>query len=301
MGFLKLVDVVRDYNFTRLSPISFTYFWRRYWIYKDNIIGALQILTLMKKRDFTSNEIETLMGLTDLAAQTIVNAQLYSEVNAGQEHLRRLSRQLVELQESERSQLARELHDEIGQYLTGLNYTLETIARSTPEKVLSGVERAQSITNLILNQVRDMSLSLHPAILDDFGLLTTFSWFFENCAKITHVQIRFEHSGIEKRRFDSSIELAVFRIIQEAITNIVRYAQVQEAYVTLQFNEGQIYIKIVDEGVGFDMDEALLKKTSIGIFNMRGRVALLNGEFMIESSKGHGTKILVRLPVRMKK
>ena len=173
-----------------------------------------------------------LKGLADQAAISITNASLFEQVRRGREHQKALSTRLVEIQETERRHIARELHDQIGQVLTGLQFMLESSKNQTGEAHVNKLSDAQETVSGLIEQIREMSLNLRPAMLDDIGLLPTLLWHFERYTKQTGIKVSFHHSGITQR-LSPDVETAVYRIVQEALTNIARHAQVTEAFVQL--------------------------------------------------------------------
>ena len=215
--------------------------------------------------------------------------------------LRSLARQLVNVQEKERGHIARELHDEIGQELTGLRFFLETARRSSDRDGDRdrdrALERGLHLLAGLMGKVHDLSLSLRPSSLDDLGLpaaLRSLTWRFSSQSGI---RVRFEHSGPEDR-MDSDIETAAYRIVQEGLTNVARHAQTSDAAVSVRALEGTMEIVIEDQGVGFDPNAVPFDPTSVGLAGMRERVSLLGGNLAVESAPGKGTRLEVRLPVR---
>ncbi len=208
-----------------------------------------------------------------------------------------IPRQLLEAQEAERRSIARELHDEIGQLLTGLRLILEMVGRDLPDASMDSFAQAQALVSELLARVREMSLQLRPAMLDDLGLVPALAWHFERFDALTHVRVNYKHMGVEDRRFPPEVETAAYRIAQEALTNVARYAQVKEVTVRLWAVRETLGLEIEDHGVGFDAASVLAMHTSCGISGMRERVFLLGGQFTVESTLGQGTRILAELPI----
>jgi signal transduction histidine kinase len=219
-----------------------------------------------------------------------------TERKQAEDALRALSRRLVEVQEVERRQIARELHDEIGQALTGLKLLLETAARMPARNLGSYLGEAQAMINKLMALVQNLSLDLRPAMLDDLGLIPALLWHFERYTAQTGVRVIFKHKGLEGR-FTSEIETAVYRIIQEGLTNIARHAGVSEATVRLVANQDVLSVQIEDRGAGFDSEVALASGTSSGLNGMQERAVLLGGEFKIKSTPGAGTRLIASFPV----
>ena len=210
--------------------------------------------------------------------------------------LRSLSRRLVEVQEIERRGIARELHDHVGQELTGLKLSLEMVSRLPPHQVKARLSEAQSSINELVARVQDLSLDLRPAMLDDLGLVPALLWHFERFTSQTGVRVAFKHRGMQ-RRFAPEIETAVYRIVQEGLTNVARHAGVVDATVRLLLNKGVLGIYIEDEGIGFDTEAAFARGTSSGLTGMQERATLLGGQFEIISAPGAGTLLVAKFPI----
>ncbi len=234
------------------------------------------------------------------AALSIANEQLIAEVAErlrAEEELRKLSHRLVEVQEAERHNIARELHDEIGQILTGLKLALEMAALQPPETINKELIQPQMLVNELMGRVRDLSLDLRPAMLDDLGLLHALLWHFERYTSQTGIGVAFKHAGIEEARFISGIETAAYRIVQEALTNAARYAKVSEVKVSISTDAENLSVLIEDQGAGFAPNEALDSASSSGLAGMRERAQLLGGSLVIESAPNEGTRVSALLPV----
>jgi signal transduction histidine kinase len=253
--------------------------------------GVLSIFDTRPER-FDLDQIGFFTILGQQVGTAIQNARLFDQVRVGNERLQMLSHRLVEVQEEERRTIARELHDEVGQILTGLNLTLELVARLPPEKVPERLEQGRTLVNDLMQRVREMSLALRPPMLDDLGLLPTLLWHFERYTSQTSVQVNFKQSGLE-RRFDSEVETTVYRMVQEALTNVARYAQVNSVEVRIWSNSSMLAVQVEDQGCGFDPERALNSHSSSGLSGIRERTLLLGGQFAIETAPGSGTALSI--------
>ena len=209
------------------------------------------------------------------------------ELSEKNRQLSTLSRQVLEAQENERRHVAVELHDEIGQLLTGLKLILER-GRKDPTATLS---EAQAVVNELIQHVREMSLNLCPAALDDLGLSAALDGLFKRFTNQTQIAIRNNVNPLDERRFDKNIETTVFRVVQEALTNIARHAGVTEANVTLTASPTRLRVSIADSGKGFDAHSKYIAD-STGISGMAERVNLAGGSFSLQSKPGAGTLVL---------
>ena len=206
-----------------------------------------------------------------------------------------LSQRIGEIQEIERRRIAHELHDEIGQELTGLNLLLDT-GLNQPSLLAQSIRNAQEIAIELLDKVHELSLDLRPTLLDDLGLLPTLNWHFQRYAERMKIQVDFDHRNLNQR-FSPAVEIAAYRIVQEALTNVARHAKVDQVAVQLWVADRQTHIQIEDRGVGFDHEAVLQSTTAGGIIGMRERVTWLGGQFEIGSSPGDGTTIMANLPI----
>jgi PAS domain S-box-containing protein len=212
------------------------------------------------------------------------------------EQLEFLSRRLLEAQEHERRHIARELHDEIGQSLTGLKLVLEMTSRLPHDQAQDSLSQAKALVTELMACVRALSLDLRPGMLDDLGLLPALLWHFERYTAQMGVRVLFSHHGLE-RRFAPAVETAAYRIVQEALTNVARYAGVREAAVQLWADDDMFGVEIEDQGVGFDAHAALDANTSSGLTGMRERAMLVGGRLIIEATPRVGTRVRAEFPL----
>ncbi len=214
------------------------------------------------------------------------------------QRLARLSLRLVDVQEEERRHLARELHDQVGQMLTAVAINLQTAQRANGPEAARLAETLQVVDELI-RQVRDLSLNLRPSMLDDFGLESALRWFTARQAERTGLTILLE-ADPQTGRLPAAVETACFRVVQEAITNVVRHAGARQVQVRVERQPGAVQLTVRDDGRGFD-PEAVRGTSSegrgFGMLAMRERVELLGGTFTLESAPAQGTTIRARLPV----
>ena len=259
----------------------------------DRAFGVLNIYTTEKDR-FDVGELQLLSSLTNDLSFGILALRTRVERDHMVEELHSLSRKLVEVQEDERRKIARELHDEIGQSLTALKMLLSQIARLPAKDNINMINEAKNVISDLMQQVREMSLSLRPSMLDDLGLLPTLLWHFERFTTQTGIQIKFEHDGLQQN-LTQEINTTAYRIIQEALTNIARYAEVDSANVSTWLNDSTLFIRIEDMGRGFSPEN--MNNNTAGLGGMKERVLLLKGRFALETAPGKGTHILVELPV----
>jgi signal transduction histidine kinase len=249
-----------------------------------------------------NDELTSLSGninqmLASLESGQREQAELLAQVRAGRRNLQRLSRQLVQVQEAERRRIALELHDEVGQILTGLKLMLDSSRSLPPEQQRAQAEQSLQLVNELIGRVRQMSLELRPAMLDDLGLLPALLWQFDRYTAQTGIRVLFQHSGLQDRRFPSELETAAYRVAQEALTNAARHSGAGEVEVRAWYHEGTLGIQLADHGRGFDPESAMTQGHSTGLLGIRERVDLLGGELQVVSSPGEGTNLNVTFPV----
>jgi signal transduction histidine kinase len=234
------------------------------------------------------------MGMLTQAANAVAIAveknRLFEEVSVGRERLAVLFRRFMEVQESERRHLACELHDEIGQYLTGVSLILGELQRRPLNSASALLGEVYKLVEDLIVRVRDLSLDLRPAMLDDLGLLPALLWNFERFSKQTNVEIEFRHSGLN-RRFQHEVETAAYRIVQESLTNVARHAGVSKARVHVSADHRLLSIIIADDGKGFDPDAVLGADATGGLLGMRERASFAGGRLSVESGVGTGTRV----------
>jgi PAS domain S-box-containing protein len=222
--------------------------------------------------------------------------QAEAQLQGAAQRLQALSRRLLEVQELERRHLARELHDEVGQALTGLKFALEMSTQLRGDRLSVAQDEAQAVVRDLTARVRDLSLRLRPTMLDDLGLLPALVWLFQRCSAQLNIEVDFRHSGLGGR-FPPEVETAAYRIIQEALTNVARHAGVRVATVRVWLDRGSLHLQVEDHGSGFDPATIHHAGPSSGLSGMQERAVLLGGRLTIESDSGSGTCLTAELPV----
>ncbi|QNT75729.1 response regulator [Dehalogenimonas etheniformans] len=211
-----------------------------------------------------------------------------------EESLRSLSNRLLKVQEEERRAIAKELHDEVGQNLTVLKLLLDRIARITSDEARPFVREAIEGISKLIGQVRNMSLSLRPGSLDELGLVNSLEALFKQLHSQAGLEVHFDHSEIGVLTPNSRI--TAYRIIQEALTNIMRHSGTKEAWVNVQRPGKSIEFSVEDKGCGVDVAK-LVAVNSTGLSAMKERTGLVGGTFNFESAPGNGTRVSVSIPL----
>jgi PAS domain S-box-containing protein len=214
---------------------------------------------------------------------------------------RNLQGQLATAQEDERRRIARELHDQMGQHLTALGLGLKVVKDLTPDQSPAGdrLHKLLALTDQIGREVHHLALELRPTALDDLGLKEALANYVEGCAERSGLEIDFHATGLDADRLPPSIETALYRVIQESLTNILKHAGARRVSVVLQRSAGQVSAVVEDDGGGFDADSSPTANVRrLGLLGMRERLALVDGSLTVESQLARGTTIIARVPLQ---
>lgn len=229
--------------------------------------------------------------------------RLFNKIQIAQDRLKILSRRLIEAQESERRVIARELHDEIGQTLTAIKINLQAVNKITKSsKLKSHLIDSVELVEHSLQQVRNLSLDLRPSMLDDLGLMPTLGWYVNKQAQRSGIDIKMNSIELNKK-LSPEVEVTCYRVIQEAINNVIRHSEAKNVKIEIKIIDNQLKLEIHDDGKGFNVIEVrkrALKGSSIGVLGMQERVELVGGELSIYSSSDNGTKVIACFPLSEK-
>ncbi|MGC8493945.1 MAG: PAS domain-containing sensor histidine kinase [Syntrophobacteraceae bacterium] len=220
-----------------------------------------------------------------------------TELKKVQDKLRHLSAGIMESQEKERTAIARELHDELGQVLTALRMDSAWLLKRLKDTDPAASERADVMCRLVdktIDDVRHIALRLRPGVLDDLGLIAALEWYAADFEKHTEIVCVFRHADV--RKVDNIVATAAYRIVQEALTNVARHARATRVDVTIRRRGNLLVLTVVDNGVGFEVG-SIGEGEGLGIAGMRERANLAGGNLEIRSRPGGGTKMRCTLPV----
>jgi signal transduction histidine kinase len=213
-----------------------------------------------------------------------------------EEQLRALAAYLISVREEERTHVAREIHDELGQVLTGLKMDIAWLARQLQDAALR--EKTDSMARLVdatVQTVRRIATRLRPEVLDEMGLVAAIGWQATEFQKRTGIRARLALPP-ESETFAEDVAVTVFRIFQEILTNIARHARASRVDVVLRRDADRVELEVVDNGVGIDMAEAE-RKVSLGLLGMQERALRLGGRVQVSGTAGQGTRVAVSLPI----
>ena len=223
-----------------------------------------------------------------------------AELSAANHSLRILSNRLMQVQEEERSRLARDLHDEVGQLLTALKIDLQDIQHGeVGDARFRSLSDSLQLVDRLLTQVRNLALDLRPSLLDDLGLVPALRWYVNRQAERNGWSLSFSVEGVAGR-IPASIEVSCFRVVQEALTNIAKYAKAKSVDLELCRHDQEITLVVQDDGVGFDVMLARQRAQggeSIGLLSLEERVRLAGGSLVMSSAPGKGARLDFRFPL----
>lgn len=281
----------------------------------DKLRQACQIAMVMQKPAsleeyfaptkswFRINIYPSQEGLTIYLRNFTVQKLAEEKDRTHHEEMRKISQRLLEAQESERRNLARELHDEVGQCVNAINMKLHELGTLTKDSTQQRlIEEAAALTGELDEQIGQLSLNLHPSVLDDLGLQPAFQWCIRTRFGNDSKKIRLDvEPGLP--RFDANVENVVFRVFQEALSNAFRHGGATQVNIALARENEELVLSISDNGHGFDLAAAMQAARagkSLGLIGMQERARHAGGEISIQSEPGQGTRIELSLPATLR-
>lgn len=250
-------------------------------------IGFLTVDNFSQTSAFTAKDARLLQALAAQTTIAIQNSRLFRK-------LRVMSIRLLKVQETERRRIAQELHDEVGGMLTSLVLSLQMNPATSPE-ARAALDESQELVSTLMNQVRQLSLDLRPSTLDDLGLQPALEEYIRKYEARTQIDVTFQSNLTQHQRLAPSVETAAYRIVQEALTNVARHAETDEAKVCIRLSDETLQVVVQDEGRGVHPDE--IADDSMGLSGMRERATLIGGHLSLDSALGVGTTLTASLPL----
>ncbi len=269
-------------------------------------MGAQRIVTGLRR---TGEEFPIEASISQLSGQdgklfTVILRDVTERVRAeeairrSKEELRELGNAAHEAREQEKSRVSRELHDELGQELTALQMDVAWFKQRLPEAdpiLIAKLDKMEALLNRTVTATRRIAADLRPLVLDDLGLMPAIEWLLEGFMQRTGIECKLKISGEEFHGSDAQAS-AVFRIVQESLNNVAKHARASRVEIAIGQGDAQISVSVLDDGVGFVLDEAR-KPTSFGLVGLRERASMLGGRANIITTPGKGTQVEVSFPV----
>ncbi len=267
----------------------------------QKVIGVLQVVDTEPNR-FDEIDKSLLEFLAAPAAIAIENARLFAAVKEQREQLQVLAKRLSETEEAERKRLARELHDRVGQNLTALSLNLNMLRARLPKKaaemVSSRLDDSLALVDQTTECIRDVMIDLRPSVLDDYGLVAALNWYGNRVASRTGIKVAV-NAAEGTFKLPMVIENALFRVTQEALTNVAKHAQATQVVMTLEVSDSTVKLVIADDGTGFDLDAVYQDESRqrLGLSNMSERVETIGGKCRVMSRLNVGTQVILEVPL----
>ncbi len=260
------------------------------------LIGNLKLLS-SESGFFSTDRQLLLQSYANLAAVVIQNSWLFEEVRDSNRQLHGLSQHLIKAQEEERLNLSRELHDESGQLLAALLFELGVLERNANEsgEAINKIEELKSTAHQLQENLHQIAVNLRPASLDHLGLVNALEQFVHDFSEQYSIRVEFEAVGMQDQRLSSEAETAIYRIVQESLTNVALHARASLVDVLVGRRNDSVIVTIEDNGVGF-LPTTSLVEDQLGLFGMRERVQMLKGRFTLETEPGKGTTVSAEIP-----
>ena len=271
---------------------------------KDNVLGVMNVASHEPHR-FTKEDVHLLHSVGDQLGIAIEQAMLYDRLRKARERLRKLARQNLVAEEEERRRIARELHDETSQSLSGIALQLEALIEihtksgNQDAQLIAGLKKVQALTVQVHKEVSRVISNLHPTVLDTLGLVAAARQHVKNTLQPLNINATVEAKGTEMR-FAPDVEAALFRVIQGSVGNIIKHSKAKNASIALVYQPDEFSLTIRDDGQGFDVSRLTDVEQSgrgRGLFSMRERIGFLGGTSGVESKIGTGTTVWAKIPI----
>jgi signal transduction histidine kinase/HAMP domain-containing protein len=270
---------------------------------KKRVLGVMSLAgdASYGVRSLMQDTLEMLAAIGRQIGIAVENASLYEELRREEILRKQLLERMITAQEDERRRIARELHDEAGQALTSLLVGLRAMERTDDlAKLHAMTANLREVVTQTLDEVHDLALELRPSVLDDLGLVPALDRYVQSCPTRFNFQADFVTTGIDNLRLPPAVETTLYRIAQEALTNVARHANASHTSVLLQQHEGVIVLVVEDDGEGFDVAQMMTspqKRERLGLYGVEERASLVGGELTVESEPGVGTTLSIEIPL----
>jgi signal transduction histidine kinase len=312
LGFLALVSAIAWFSTARISyffaalstALTLAVYWltpptEDAWVTLVNRVGAVTLLWAATY--LINHRRRMLIALAD-QAESLRRANVFLEQKARElseanEALREVPARLVEVQENERRTISRELHDESGQLLSAIFLRLDLLRKSLQgeQTAVGQVDQIRQIATRLADGLHRLAVSLRPVSLDQAGLVEALRQYVESCRRVYGINVEMIANGLDHDRLAPELESSLYRITQEALTNVARYAHASHVSVLLNLEPDEVTMMVEDDGAGFDV-QAAQRSGRLGLTGMKERAELRGGTLTIESAPGEGTTVVARIP-----
>ena len=262
-------------------------------------LAALQeTVAAVYRGDLTARAARTPLGDPVITRFRDALNSMLEELSSSYKRLEELSTKVLSVQEEERKRVARELHDETSQALTLLMIELRMLEKADPEDRKKKIADLWAYTSQILDEVNRLILELRPSDLDELGLIPALRTYIKAYIEKYNIDIHFQVTGL-KGRLPGNMEVAFYRIVQEALTNVVKHSGATSVWISIKSEDSLVVVTIKDNGCGFNMDEIMKsEERGLGLFGMRERMSTIGGELKIHTTPGQGTEIVAKSLIR---
>ena len=268
-------------------------------ISQDKLVGVIEV---WRRQRFNGGDFPLVSIIATQVATAVENRRLFQELRSKKDLMRLLFERVTSAQEEERKRIAVELHDEIGQILNLMAIHLDSLAETVPvglKEVKAKVKDLKSLTTKTVDDIHNLIYRLRPTMLDDLGLISAIRWYARNYLESSGIKVDMSFVEFEKR-LPSQVEVGIFRMVQEAFSNILRHAEAKNVTLRLELKNATVSALIADDGNGFDINKVLkppYRVNALGLQGIEERVTLLGGHLQITSQKGKGTRVLIEFPL----
>jgi PAS domain S-box-containing protein len=265
-------------------------------LFARNEVAGLFSLSKREPGYFNQEHVRLAEAMSSQASVAVENAVLFQQMQASTVRMQLLSRRLVEAQENERRHIARELHDEAGQALVSLRYGLRLLEREIDggRGVTGRLAELVQGTDAVIDSLHRLAADLRPATLDTLGLEAALRQYSRSVGAKFGLAVRFKARGFTSERLPTGVETALYRVVQEAMTNVVRHARATGVDVLVEHRGERVMVMVEDDGVGFE-PERVQRGNHFGLLGLRERAEALGGTLTVESAPGTGTTVVVEV------
>ncbi|MDX1999443.1 MAG: GAF domain-containing protein [Thermoanaerobaculia bacterium] len=292
-----IADVRRHPEWSRAPVPAEEASWMGVPLFARGTVAGLFSLSKREAGFFSQEHLRLAEAMSSQASVAVENAVLFEQMQDSTVRMQSLSRRLVEAQESERRNIARELHDEAGQALVSLRFGLRLLEREIGQGVPVGGRVTELVeqTDAVIDGLHRLAADLRPVSLDHLGLDAALRQYARTAAAKFGLEVHFKARGFTRERLPAGVETALYRVVQEAMTNVVRHAQATRVDLLAERRGDRVLVMVEDDGIGFDADR-VKPAGHFGLLGLRERAEALGGTLTIESAPGAGTTVVVEVP-----